>query len=105
MGSVRSEGRGGVKYHRCAFGSIRFVSSRVDPRIRRRSQANVAPIPNPCQLQPIAALCRFARFQGRSERGMARSTSLFAIPYSLFTIHLLSACATFLNEKKQHDTL
>jgi hypothetical protein len=91
MGSVRSEGRGGVKYHRCVIGSIRFVSSRVDPCIRRRSQANVAPIPNPCQLQPIAALCRFERFQARSEWRMVRSTSRFAIRYSPFASYRCSA--------------
>ena len=41
-----------------------------EPR-RRRPQANVTPIPNRCQLEPIASPCRFEHFQAlaRSTRG------------------------------------
>ena len=34
------------------------------PQRRRQTQADVAPNPNPCQLFPIAAHCRFEPFQG-----------------------------------------
>src|SRR5271154_7201953 len=42
----------------------------LEPR-RRRPQANVTPIPNRCQLEPIASPCRFEHFQAlaRSTRG------------------------------------
>ena len=36
-------------------------------RMRRRAQANVAPIPKRCQLQPIATPYRFERFQALAQ--------------------------------------
>ena len=93
-----------------AFPVIASVAT-PEPR-RRRPQANVTPIPNRCQLEPIASPCRFEHFQalarstgaighrGRSAEGVAgargfrpgglsnsewrivRSASPFAIRYS-----------------------
>jgi hypothetical protein len=79
------------------------------PAERRRAKANVAPIGNPCQLDPIASPCRFERFQALAQlaRGspiangewrMVRSASPFAIRYSPFASY--RPCATFLNEEK-----
>jgi hypothetical protein len=49
-------------------------------RTWRQPQADVAPNPNPCQLFPIAALCRFEPFQwlsrSRSNRGKFPGTQL-----------------------------
>ena len=52
-----------------AFPVIASVAT-PEPR-RRRPQANVTPIPNRCQLEPIASPCRFEHFQAlaRSTRG------------------------------------
>src|SRR5271169_3925419 len=51
-----------------AFPVIASVAT-PEPR-RRRPQANVTPIPNRCQLEPIASPCRFEHFQA-----LARSTT------------------------------
>jgi hypothetical protein len=49
------------------------------PRMRRRAQANVAPIPNRCQLQPIATPCRFERFQALAQLASCKGQSGCAV--------------------------
>ena len=47
------------------------------------TRANVAPIPNPCQLPPIASPCRFERFQSLGPSSQGTGAAARMLPRSL----------------------